>query len=56
MVILADIIYQQEYANYFELRGMTTIRFHNNPIRDAMLKAVTFGSFAPSAVSACKPA
>jgi ubiquinone/menaquinone biosynthesis C-methylase UbiE len=55
-VILADIIYQQEYANYFELRGMTAIQFHNDSIRDVMLKAVTFGSFAPSAVSACKPA
>ncbi|ARV58136.1 hypothetical protein BZZ01_05340 [Nostocales cyanobacterium HT-58-2] len=56
MVILADIVYQLEYAKYFELRGMTNIRFYNNAIRDVILKAVTFGSFAPSAVSACKNA
>ena len=56
MVILVDIEHQDEYAKYFELHGMTNIRFYNNPIRDVILKAVTFGSFAPSAVLACKAA
>ena len=55
-VILVDIEHQDEYAKYFELRGMTSIRFYNEPIRDVILKAVTFGSFAPSAVLACKAA
>lgn len=55
-VILVDIEHQVEYANYFELRGMTNIRFHNNAVRDVILKAITFGSFAPSAVLACKSA
>jgi arsenite methyltransferase len=55
-VILIDIEHQDEYSKHFELRGMTNIRFYNNPIRDVILKAVTFGSFAPSAVLACKAA
>jgi arsenite methyltransferase len=53
-VVLADIINQAEYAEYFNQHGMTKVQFHNHPIRDAVLKAVSFGSFAPSAVSACK--
>ena len=56
IVVLSDIVYQLEYAKYFELRGMTNIRLHNNAIRDVILKAVTFGSFAPSAVLAYKSA
>jgi len=56
MVVLSDIIYQAEYAHYFERHGMTNVQRHNNAIRDLVLKAVTFGSFAPSAVPACKRA
>lgn len=56
MVVLADIVHQLEYAKYFERRGMTNVQFHNDAIRDLVLKAITFGSFAPSAVSACKSA
>ncbi|MBW4693451.1 MAG: class I SAM-dependent methyltransferase [Lyngbya sp. HA4199-MV5] len=55
-VVLSDIIHQAEYAHYFEHHGMTNVQLHNNAIRDFALKAVTFGSFAPSAVSACKRA
>jgi ubiquinone/menaquinone biosynthesis C-methylase UbiE len=54
IVVLADITHQAGYAKYFELHGLTNIRSHNHPIRDAVLKTATFGSFAPSAVSACK--
>jgi arsenite methyltransferase len=53
-VVLADIANQVEYARYFELCSLTNIQLHNNAIRDVILKAVTFGSFAPSAVSAYK--
>lgn len=53
-VILADIINQAEYAEHFNQQGMTKVQRHNYPIRDAILKAVSVGSFAPSAVSACK--
>ncbi len=53
-VILIDIEHQVEYAKYLELRGMTKIQLDNHPMRDAILKVVTFGSFAPSAVLACK--
>jgi arsenite methyltransferase len=53
-VVLADIVNQTEYAEYFNQHGMVKVQLHNNPIRDAILRAVTFGSFAPSAVSACK--
>lgn len=56
MVVLSDIIHQVEYAKYFELHRLTNIRFHNNGIRDLVLKAVTFGSFVPFAISACKSA
>ena len=56
IVILVDIEHQDEYAKYFELHGMTNIRFYNNPVRDVILKSVTFSSFAPSAVLACKAA
>jgi arsenite methyltransferase len=53
-VILADIVNQAEYAEHFNQQGMTKVQRHNHAIRDAVLKAVSFGSFAPSAVSACK--
>jgi arsenite methyltransferase len=53
-VILADIVNQADYGEYFKQHGMTNVQLHNNPIRDAILKAVSFGSFAPSAVSASK--
>lgn len=56
LVILSDIAHQVEYAKYFECHGMINIQFHNNAIRDTVLKAVTFGSFVPSAVSAYKTA
>jgi arsenite methyltransferase len=53
-VVLADIVNQAEYAEYFDRQGMAKVLRHNNPIRDAVLKTVSFGSFAPSAVSASK--
>lgn len=56
MVILADIVNQVEYAKYFELRGLQNIQLHNNVIKDSILRAVSFGSFAPSAISARKAA
>ena len=34
IVVLSDIIHQVEYAKYFELHGMTNVRFHDNTIRD----------------------
>jgi len=55
-VLLSDIVYQAEYAAHFELRGMKNIQRHNSYIRDSVLGTLTFGSFAPSAVSACKNA
>ena len=53
-VVISDIINQAEYATYLGAHGMNNIQFHNNASRDAILKVVTFGSFAPSAVSASK--
>ncbi len=53
-IVLADIINQVEYAEYFKQHGMVNVQLHNNSIRDAVLKAVSFGSFAPAAVSARK--
>jgi arsenite methyltransferase len=55
-VILADIVNQAEYTTYFEQQGIAKVQRHNNPIRDVVLKAVSFGSFAPSAVSAHRDA
>lgn len=54
-IVLADIVNQTEYANYFEQHGMVNVRLQNAPIQDMILRAVTFGSFAPSAVTASKP-
>lgn len=54
-VILGDIVNQTEYANQFQQHGMVNVRLHNNPIQDVVLRIITFGSFAPSAVSASKP-
>jgi arsenite methyltransferase len=56
MVILSDIVNQTEYAKYFELHGLVNIELYNDTVRDLVLKAVSFGSFAPSAVSARKAA
>jgi arsenite methyltransferase len=50
-ILIEDIINQAEYARYFELRAMKNVQLHNNAIRDSVLKAVTFGSFAPSGIS-----
>jgi arsenite methyltransferase len=54
IVVLADIINQAEYARHLGLCGMEDVQLHNQASRDAILKAVTFGSFAPSAISAIK--
>ena len=54
--VLADIVNQAEYAEYLKLCGMEDVQLHNDARRDAVLKAVTFGSFAPSAISARKSA
>ncbi len=55
-IVLSDIVNQAEYAKHFELRGLVNVQLYNNPVRDLVLKAVSFGSFAPSAVSARKAA
>jgi arsenite methyltransferase len=55
-IVLADIINQAEYAKYLRLCGMEDVQLHNQASRDAVLKAVTFRSFAPSAISARKAA
>ena len=52
---LGDIINQAEYVNHFQQSGMINVCCHNNPIQDMVLKAITFGTFAPSIISASKP-
>jgi arsenite methyltransferase len=56
IVVLSDIVNQAEYAKYFGLRGLVNVELYNNAVRDLVLKAVSFGSFAPSAISARKAA
>ena len=56
IAILADIVNQSEYARHLNFRGMADVKLHNNVSRDAVLKAITFGSFAPSAIVARKAA
>jgi arsenite methyltransferase len=56
IVLLADIVNQDEYAKYLRLCGIEDIQLYNNTSRDAVLKVVTFGSFAPSAILASKAA
>jgi arsenite methyltransferase len=50
MILLADIVNQAEYAKYLQLCGIKDMQFYNNIKRDAVLKVITFGSFAPSAI------
>jgi ubiquinone/menaquinone biosynthesis C-methylase UbiE len=54
-VVLADITNQIEYVNHFQQCGLSNVRLHSNPVRDVILRTTTFGSFAPSTVSASKP-
>ena len=54
VVLLNDIVNQSEYAKYLSDKGMKDVQIHSNGIRDTILRAITFGSFAPSAVSATK--
>jgi arsenite methyltransferase len=56
VVVLADIVNQAEYAKHFELHGMVNVQLHNHAVQDLILKAVSFGSFAPSTVLARKAA
>jgi arsenite methyltransferase len=56
IAILADIVNQSEYATHLEFRDMVDVQLHNHAIRDAVLKTITFGSFAPSTVTARKTA
>jgi arsenite methyltransferase len=56
IAILADIVNQSEYARHLKFRDMADVQLHNHASRDAVLKAITFGSFAPSAVTARKAA
>ncbi len=56
IIVLSDIVNQAEYAKYFGLRGLVNVQLYNNTVRDLVLKAISFGSFAPSAVSARKAA
>lgn len=55
-VVLSDIVNQAEYARCFEHQSMEDIQLHNNVVRDSVLKAITFGTFAPAAISARKSA
>lgn len=54
IVLLADIVNQAEYAEYLRRCGMEDLQLHNNTSRDAVLKVITFRSFAPSAILARK--
>ena len=56
MIVLADIVNQAEYAKYFRLCSLEDVQLYNNAIRDMILNVVTFGSFAPFAISARKGA
>ena len=53
-IVLGDIVNQAEYADHFQQRDLTNVCLHTNPIQDAVLRTITFGSFSPSAVSASK--
>lgn len=55
-VILADIEHHAEYAAGFARLGFTDIQHIGASPKTAFLTAVSFGSFCPTAVLACKPA
>jgi SAM-dependent methyltransferase len=49
VLILADISNQEEYEEHFRQKGLKEIRRHNYVSGLGLLRAVSFGSFAPSA-------
>ncbi|MBU3621962.1 class I SAM-dependent methyltransferase [Polynucleobacter sp. CS-Odin-A6] len=55
MILVSDIVNQTEYVVLFKEFGLINITLHRNPIREAFLKAVSFGSFGPFGISATKP-
>lgn len=54
-LLINDIVNQREYAAALEWLGLQDLRCHNHVLRDAVFKAISFGSFAPAAVTARKP-
>ncbi len=50
-ILLNDIVHQSEYAKHLGHLGLEDLRCHNNALRDAVLKAITFGSFAPAEIT-----
>jgi arsenite methyltransferase len=55
-VLIIDIVFQADYATHLSSRGMIHVQQHPHGLRDTVLKSVSFGSFAPSPVTAQKPA
>ena len=53
-LLIADIVNQDEYFKFLVEHGMKDVQRHSNAARDAVLNALTFGSFAPFVVSARK--
>jgi len=53
-LILADIANQDEYEEHFHSRGLMAIKKHNYVAALGLLRVVSFGSFAPSAILARK--
>lgn len=55
-LLINDIVNQREYAAELHRLGLQDLRCHNHALRDAVFKAISFGSFAPSAITARKAA
>ena len=53
-LLICDIAHQDEYAKYLTKQKMSNVEIHNNVFRDKILKAITFGAFAPSVVVSIK--
>ena len=55
-LILSDIAHRDAYFSTLGTLGLTDRRIVYAPLKDAVLKTVSFGSFRPSTIVACKPA
>ncbi len=55
-IVLADIVNRHHYAARFTALHLPTPRLIADPVRDAVLKTVSFGSFQPFALVATKAA
>jgi arsenite methyltransferase len=56
VLILADIEHRHDYVDIMSNLGLIDISLEVKPVKDLIVKAISFGSFAPFVITARKPA